>query len=211
LPAPVSDSVIVFECCFIRHPLDRLASLYSFSLKKDVDSILGRLAARNDLKGFLLALLDRFPHMVCNPQTTLVANEGRFTRPPDAEDLDRAMHVMRKMAVPGVVNRFDDSLAVAEYFLQPAFPGLSLHYTSENVGRALDWSLGEREREFRRACGDELFGEIKRLNELDWQLFRSTEHEVRRRASLVPMFGERLAGFRARCGSPESPSQSAVA
>lgn len=201
LPALESEAVIVFECCFIRHPIDRLASLYAYLQKAGDASPAGALAAARDWRGFLSGLLDQFPHMVCNPQTTVVANAGRFTRPPDGDDCERATEIMRKIAVPGVVNRFDESLAVAEYFLQPAFPGLRLHYTAENVSRPPRRPLAEREDELRERCGEPLYEELRRLNEWDWRLFHATEHEVLRRAALVPSFAKRLAALEGRSGA----------
>lgn len=201
LPALETDSMIVFECCFLREPIDRLVSLYSYLRKAEDSTPLGELAATNDLAGFFSGLLDRFPHMVCNPQTTIVANAGRFTRPPDDDDCEWAKRIMRKLAMPGVVSRFDESLAVAEYFLQPAFPGLRLHYSRQNVSRPKAATTTEREREIREGLGETLYQEVTRVNELDAGLVRATEQEVERRAALVPSFEKRVADLRGRCAA----------
>jgi len=203
LPAPDTDSIIVFECCFLREPIDRLVSLFSYLRKAGDATALGALAVAHGLAGFFAGLLDRFPHMVLNPQTTIVANGGRFTRPPDEDDCARGIQMMRKLAVPGVVSRFEESLAAAEYFLQPAFPDLRLHYASQNVSR-LPMADQERDREIREALGEGMYREVARLNELDMRLFRATEQEVERRVGLVPDFARRVADLKQRCAAMES-------
>ncbi len=198
-PCLQSNTIIPFEFCFVRHPLDRLESLYAFSRLKDRSTPLGELAQQTDLPGFIRELLDRFPHFACNAQVTLIANGGRFTRPPDKEDFERAASIMRKIAAPGVVHRFDECMASAEYFLRPAFPNLQLHYLIQNVSRPVDQTMPDRERRLRRALGEKAFRELRRMNELDFQLVRATEKEMDRRIALVPSFESRMKDFAARC------------
>jgi hypothetical protein len=200
-PRIQSSTIIPFECCLIRHPLDRLESLYSYSRMSGDSTAIGELARRTDLSSFMRELMDRFPHFACNPQVTLIANWGCFTRPPDDDDLQRAISTMQKIALPGVVNRFDESMVAGEYFLRPAFPALALHYDVKNATRPLDRTLAERENHLQHALGNELFRELQLLNELDLQLFRATGKELDRRISLVPSFESRLEAFGVRCGN----------
>ena len=190
--------IVAFECCIIRHPYDRLQSLYRYLCALDTGLPIGRVARENEFPGFLKTLLDRHPHLICNVQTTILSSGGRFIRPADSEDLRNAIATICKIAVPGVVNRFDESMASAEYFLQPAFPNLQLHSKPENVTESTAISIGEREREFRSACGDRLFGEVHKMQELDLQLFRAAEEEVFRRTALIPGFEFRLQNLRMR-------------
>jgi hypothetical protein len=201
-PSVQSATIIPFELCFVRHPLDRLESLYTYSLSHDDSTDIGKLAQRTDLRGFINELLDGFPHFACNAQVTLIANGGCFTRPPDEDDLQRAITTMRKISMPGVVCRFDESMVTAEYFLRPAFSTLQLHYRIENASRPVGRTLDERERHLQQELGEDLFRELRFLNELDLRLFRATEDELNRRIALIPSFGARMEGFRARCGSP---------
>ena len=45
-PAPEIRNVVLFDCCFVRHPLDRLDSLYSYFQKIDSTDPLSRRARR---------------------------------------------------------------------------------------------------------------------------------------------------------------------
>jgi len=200
-PLPKVPSMVLFDCCFIRDPLDRLESLYTFLKTTGDESVMGRLAGTHSLAGFLNGLLEDHPHQVCNAQTNLLANSGRFTRPPDVEDLDRAIRVIQKCALPGLVDRFDESLTVAEYFLKPAFPNLRLHHRPHNVSRSMAMPLAERHHRLRSHCGPALFRRLRKANELDCRLYLAARRELERRIASTPSFSLRLADFRRRCSA----------
>jgi len=203
-PLPQVPSVIVFDCCFLRDPLDRLESLYTFLKNTNDPGVLGQLAAKHGVAGFLAKLLEEHPHQVCNPQTNLLANGGRFTRPPNADDLQQAVRVIQKCALPGLVDRFDESLTAAEYFWKPAFPALQLHHRPHNVSRSPAIPLPERHRRLRAQCGTALFRQVRRANELDQRLYTAARRELARRIGSVPLFSSRLADFRRRCSTADS-------
>lgn len=200
-PLPQLAAMVLFDCCFIREPLDRLESLYTFLKKTGDKSPLGELAQAHSVAVFLEKLLQDHPHQVCNAQTNLLANSGRFTRPPDSADLGRAIQLIQKAALPGLVDRFDESLVAAEYFLKPAFPNLRLHHRPQNISRSTATTLSERHRQLRKQCGSALFRQLQKANELDYRLYRATHRELERRISSVPTFSSRLAEFRSRCSA----------
>ena len=75
-------------------------------------------------------LLQGWPHLVGNVQTLYLSTGGAFTRPAGVLDFQKALDTVRRMAFPGVVEQFDESLVAAEYFLGPAFrASLGLHRT----------------------------------------------------------------------------------
>jgi len=197
-PLPEVPSTVLFDCCFIRHPLDRLESLYTYLKVVNEESPLGRLAAGASLAQFLKTLLQEHPHHAFSAQTNLLANGGRFTRPPDRDDLQRAIRITQKCAIPGLVDRFDESLTAAEYFLKPAFSKLSLHYRPHNVSRSTSTPLSLRLRTLRAQCGTTLFRQLQRVNEFDYRLYSAVARELERRILLVPSFSARLEDFRSR-------------
>jgi hypothetical protein len=113
------------------------------------------------------------------------------------------MRVFREMAVPGIVERFAESLVAAEYFLKPAFPKLRLHHIPENVSRPPKaYQLGQRdgiEQTLVELWGEDVYAPLLRLNQFDMELFRRARIEIERRLSLLPDLRERLVAFGARC------------
>jgi hypothetical protein len=193
---------VIFDCCFLRHPLERLVSLYNHFRRADSSDLLCLRARRETLQEFMKRLLDDSPNLVNDVQVTQLANAGAFARPAREQDLERAIQVFCDMAVPGVVELFDESLVGAEYFLKPAFPGLRLHHRPENVSEP-----APHRRQHNRRCTEEtlvdlwgtrLYSDLLRLNQLDLELFRRAKIEILHRLFLVPNMNERLVEFKAR-------------
>jgi len=203
-PKPVVPNTIIFDCCFLRHPLDRLQSLYSYFQRIDSDDPLCRLARVDHPRSFFRKLLDNAPHLVSNVQVTMLALGGAFTRPVDTPDVEAASDIVGKMAIPGLVDRFDESLVAAEYFLKPAFPRLRLDYLPQNVSRPFGAGPLDRQEWLRHSWGSDLYATLANLNQCDLELWRRTEHEVMRRFGLVPSAETRLAEFRARCSKRQA-------
>jgi len=199
-PLPNIKNIVVFDLCFIRHPLDRLQSMYSYLRKENTGGALCQMAWDCSAGEFLRNLADESPHLVSNVQVLQLARSGRFTRPAGEEDLSRAIEVVRKMAVPGVVDLFDASMVAAEYFLKPAFPQISLHYTRRNVTAARS-EIAHREKRYRELWGRAVYDDLSALNQFDLQLHAATVDEVYGRLAVVPQAQERMDDFRSRCAA----------
>jgi hypothetical protein len=189
----------VFDWCFLRHPLDRLQSVYTYFQRIDSADPLCRLARQEHARVFFKRLIDTAPHLVSNVQVTFLANGGAFTRPAGASDVDAAAEIFGKTAIPGLVERFDESLVAAEYFLKPAFPRLKLDYTPKNVSRPLAPVSVDRQEWLRHSWGADLYAALMQLNLGDLELHQRADAEISRRLDLVPAAEQRLEDFRSRC------------
>jgi hypothetical protein len=198
-PKLVMPNTVIFDCCFLRNPLDRLQSVYSYFQRIDSADPLCRLARQEHARSFFKKLIDGAPHLVSNVQVMMLAQGGAFTRPADSPDVAAASDVVGKMAIPGLVEKFDESLVAAEYFLKPAFPRLKLDYLPQNVSRPLGASAADRQEWLKHSWGSDMYAMLVRLNQCDLELCRRAEREIERRLGLVPAAEQRLADFRARC------------
>ncbi len=197
-PKPAARGCVIFDCCFLRHPLDRLVSVYNHFRRANSPDPLSALANRHEPRDFMKQLLCDSPHVVSDVQVTHLANAGAFARPANDRDLDRAVQVFRDMSVPGIVEMFDESLVAAEYFLKPAFPGLRLHHSPENVSQPERTRHADLERALVDLWGADVYSDLLRLNRLDLELFRQAKIENQRRLFLMPNLQERLTEFQAR-------------
>jgi len=202
-------NTVIFDCCFLRHPLERLDSLYNYYRKIDATDPLCRSAHRHTAVEFMRRMLNHSPEQVSNIQVTYLANSGAFTRPANEADLDRAVAIVRNMALPGIVEMFQESMVAAEYFMRPAFPSIRLGSAPANVSRPVLSGPEERERRLIQVWGSSLYQELKRINELDIQLVARAEDEIRRRLTLMPAVPARLSEFGARCRDLELASTAA--
>ena len=198
-PLPFIRNTVLFDCCFLRHPLDRLDSLYSYYRRIDSNDPLCRSAHRQTCGDFVRQLLNQSPEQVSNVQVTHIANRGAFRRPANHADLERAIETVRNMALPGVVEIFRESMVAAEYFMRPAFPSIRLGSPPMNVSRRVLPGAVERERRLIQRWGRNVYEDLTRMNDLDIKLFDSAADEVRRRISLMPAFADRLAEHGTRC------------
>lgn len=201
-PKPAVRHTIIFDCCFLRHPLERLDSVYHYLRTIAAVDTLSYCARQMSAREFLRHLANESPHMVSDVQVTQLACAGAFTRPAHREDLERASAILSDMAIPGVVEMFDESLVAAEYFLRPAFPGVKLQCVATNVsrpGKLASTSPRDRRERLMDAWGGDLYEDLLRLNQLDLELFRLAQKEIGRRIALVPESERRLAEFQARC------------
>ncbi len=200
--------VVVFDWCFLRHPLNRIASLYTYYRGIVTNDPLGAVARNNSGRGFVRELIEYHPNIASNTQVNLLGQGGCFTRPPGSADLEAARAVLTEMAVPGVVECFDEGLIAAEYFLQPAFPSLNLHYVRMNQSRRRS-TLGPTNDAANDAeYWDHLWGadfsyQLTKLNQLDLSLHEAAMAEIRRRLRLVPNLAKRTAAFQQRCRALE--------
>ncbi len=197
-PLPSLRNVVIFDCCFLRHPLDRLDSLYSYLRRIDSTDPLCRSAHRHTPTEFMRQLLNKSPEHVSNVQVIHIACRGAFTRPANSADLECAAQTVRNMALPGVVEMFEESMVAGEYFMRPAFPSIRLGSGPTNVSRQVN-PAAQRDSRLIQLWGRDLYRELARVNELDIQLFELAREEIRRRLTLMPAVPERLAEFGARC------------
>jgi hypothetical protein len=195
-PKPSIRHVVLFDCCFLRHPLERLDSLYRYSRGSDSGDFLSLRARRMNARQFFAELLNEAPHLISNVQVMQIARAGMFTRPAHAGDLEHAREIVLDMAIPGVVGMFEESLLAAEYFVKPAFPRLSLAFIPQNVTRP-DAPRGREG--LVDLWGEDLYEALSTANQFDIELFDCTEQEIRRRVALIPGAAGRLEEFRSRC------------
>ena len=170
------------------------------------------MARNNSGRGFVRELIEYHPNIVSNAQVNLLGQGGCFTRPPGSADLELARGVLAEMAVPGVVECFDEGLIAAEYFLQPAFPSLNLQYVRMNQSRRR-FPLGRARDAGKDAANDAeywdyLWGadfsyQLMKLNQLDLSLHEAAMAEIRRQLRLVPNLAERRTAFQQRCRALE--------
>ena len=198
-PKPDAPGFVFFDLCFLRDPIDRIHSIYTFYRKLPPQSDpLSLLANQTTLGRFAAHLVEQSPHMVNDVQVTMLATDGAYLRPPCAGALERATETLRGMSVPGVADCFYESMVAGQYFWRPVFPGFDNAAIPANVSREPGSTLASRLNAMRSACGNALYEQLERLNVLDRELVRRARVEIARRFRLTPDHDRRLAELRAR-------------
>jgi hypothetical protein len=197
-PKPESDTFVFFDAIFLRHPLDRLRSMYEFFQRAEENGDgdpLAEHARRLDLGRFMELLLTHYPHLVNDSQVNYLARGGQYTTPPSRADLEKAHRIVTDAAIPGVIEILDVSLKAAEYYLYPAFGRLRLEYTPQNVSPDRAESLDVRLRRMEQACGQEIYQKLWEMNALDLELVEFATIEIRGRRDRIPTLSRKGTGM----------------
>ncbi|MCU7554435.1 sulfotransferase family protein [Alteromonas sp. ASW11-19] len=170
LPVPRVDEMELLPVIFIRHPIDRIASAYSFEKKQGGDGFGAVLARNTSLKGYIetrIALgydrqcknfhTDRFAYM-CGPQ--------------HGDELTRAKLAVEHLPFVGIVEAFDDSLRKLETWLrEEGFKDITIAPKEHNVSRDTRKSIDEKLAEIRDEIGEDAYEFLLENNADDLALY----------------------------------------
>lgn len=199
-PAPKVPGFKFVPLFLIRHPIDRLASIYHFKRKNPAtDSNEAAQVASNgtlaDFLDFALMTSTTVPSAVCDAQTSWLARAGVYASVPTAADLAKAKAAVSSAAVAGIVEDLDRYLAVLEVRLSAAMPGVDLAVPDENRNAAREPSLLARLRKIRAAVPPALWKKLQQRNALDLALWRHTCRLAKQQFRAIPDAPVRLADF----------------
>ena len=171
-PPPRRAGWSFFPIIFLRHPLDRILSMYNYEKGQDEDTPGTLLAKMHGLAGYIKGRL-KAPgeRTIRNYQTWMLGQRRAPVDDPDGQ-LEAAVHAVQKLPVVGVVEEFETSIRQFNDWLAPHFPGLEMVAAHHNRSRKPGTTLGERIQRIREAIGDSLFRRIERNNKLDLELYR---------------------------------------
>jgi hypothetical protein len=185
-PLPQAPGYLFFDICFLRDPIDRIRSIYTyFRQKPNPSDPMSALANRASLGDFVAGMIRDFPLFVKNVQVNLLACTGDSDEP-EPRDLELAIERMLATSFLGVVDCFDQSVAAGMHALRCAFPELDCDRPAVNVSDGLRGTVASRIEKLRQACAPDVFEELLRLNALDRQLVDRARAEVLRRFELIP-------------------------
>lgn len=173
LPPPQLPGLYIFPIIFVRHPLDRIKSAYSFEKSQGADTYGAKLARRETFEGYLRHLLN---HPTDRTVRNFQSHRFAHNEPPSVgSESRRALLALESLPFVGLVEAFERSLQRLERRLQPLFQTFRAYSAKENVTRNLDKPLQVRLDEIEQEIGKPLFAELCAANANDIELFRRVE------------------------------------
>jgi hypothetical protein len=178
LPVPDDSNLVFYPLIFLRHPIDRLGSVYSFERREPKDSAsLGvKIARENDFAGYVKwRLSEGNGAVIKNFQTIHISGREKDMRTAAASDSDLkdAMERISHLPFFGIVELFDDSIARMKSYLAPHIGQIDTNYAVVNRSPERKTTLQERLDEIEDALGKSLYQEVLDKNALDLQLYDS--------------------------------------
>ena len=172
---PAIDRNVV-PLILLRHPLDRVRSIYDFERLQNAETLGAQRARTSGIAEYVRWRVNRpGDHSITNFQTHRLSAAGS-----GGEPFSRALDALYRLPFVGLVEHFEPSLARFERLVRQLFPAASLEVHTANVTAHID-SLADRVNELRERLGREAFEELAAANQDDLLLW----HEAHRRAGFV--------------------------
>lgn len=168
LPPPSPAGVQCFPVIFVRHPIDRIASVYTFERAQNSDTFGSVLARNTALGGYLEVRLGmRYDRQCRNFHTWRL---GHMFPVSEGTELSRSLAALEVLPFVGLVDAFDASLARMMKWLRPSFPDIQPHMVAANVSRDHSVSLGERLARIESEIGSNMYQQLVEANADDLAL-----------------------------------------
>lgn len=206
MPLPESPHVTVIPCFFLRHPIDRVRSVYTFERHQKSDTPGAIHAKKLSFQDYVAWRLNhKGGGVVMNYQIRYCS--GRKGFPIDDALIASTANFLSTVALTGVVDRYDESMVYFEEILREHFPQIDLSYVRQNVGKGGLSTLTMEDKA--AAVLEELGTEAMALEEsngADLELYTLANRALDSQIGTISDFSEKLANFRLRCNQLDGKS-----
>ncbi len=221
-PLPQMEGVQFEPAFFLRHPIERIVSVYEFERRQESDSPGAQAAKRLNFTQYVEWRMERRVARTIRDYQTGNICGMHDKRPVGADGVDcqvgpiaelqrdrcigvgglqLAIERLQASACVGVVDRYDESVVIFEQHLKQFFPDIDLSYLRQNYRRRL-LSRGN-------SLQDEVENALQKLGKLrmrvldnnsyDLALYRLANQKLNTAIENTDDFNGLLADFRARC------------
>ncbi len=186
---------------FIRHPIERIKSVYNFEKKQGSHTSLGAKMANelNFIDYIEWRMGEDVPATIRNCHTLFLSGEG-----PQANNVDnkfKAAHAtLKQLVLIGVVDRYDESMVVFEEYLTQYFSNIDLSYIRQNItNKDNKKNVEEKVKEVMDTFNPNLKEIILKKNSYDMKLYEMSNNKLDEQIAKIMNFDERLKFFKQRC------------
>jgi hypothetical protein len=171
LRLPEVPHIQFFPIVFLRHPIDRVPSVYRFYQKyKRHPGEAAEMARRSDLKSFVEWQLEH-GRQFRNYFTERLAHWHTTPEYLRKSELERALQTVSELPFIGLVEDFDTSRVRLEAYLKPHFPGFRGQAVRINSTRRPDGPADRLQDDLRETLGDRIYERLLAANQDDLILY----------------------------------------
>jgi len=203
-PLPKSPRLEVLPIIALRHPIDRIGSVYKFEHRQDADT-------RGAIKAKELSFTD-YVRWRMEPDTppTIRNFQTHFCSSSFGKEIEKSRYLeaLKKISsIPHliIVERYDESMVLLEHTLAPFFPDIDLSYVRQNASDERHDSLEERLEAVREGLGDALMTEVREKNQWDLKLYEAAQTIFTERLDRIVNVDALLEDFQSRCRQLAAP------
>ena len=199
-PVPDSSNFQFLPILFLRHPIDRIFSIYYFQRRrKDADRPGIRKAKELNLNDYIKWNFTQKKFTPMKNFQTLFLSHHNVEHLVDAKDLETAMNNIIKCQFFGIVERFDESLVLGEEILREYFPKIDLSYVKQNVSEDRKGTLEEKIEKDKKELDESVWKELLRQNKFDLKLYEKAKNEFNIHLEKIENLNKKISDFKNRC------------
>ena len=198
---PQVSGVEMVPIYLLRHPLERIDSVYHFERRQQADTAGALAARRKSFRDYVAwRMAPGTPRTIRNYQTIYLAGVHNYSEDfePGPGIFGTAMKTVRNSPLIGIVERYDESMVVIEHYLREALPALDLSYIRQNVTRRGWLRRDSSAASVLRRLGN-LANTVVNNNSLDLALYQLVNRRLDDMIDRIEDFAARLGDFRSRC------------
>lgn len=191
---PLPSNVESFPMIFLRHPLDRAASVYSHERRAPSNVESAEIAKLRDLAGYVKWCLDPSEGrmkggVVIRNYQVVHLSKASFRRQHiyQAEalktDLDDVLGFLDRLPFFGIVEEFEASLQLLKRKLPPLWSDFQVANLQENISPGREATLQARLEKIERELGPDVLRPFLLENQLDMELYETALAKFRGRVA----------------------------
>jgi hypothetical protein len=171
-PVPEHPGISIFPIVFLRHPLDRILSMFNYEQRQDSPSAETTPAVERSIVDYVQERrVNPYSFTLRNYQMWMLAR-GRAPSKDKQALFEVAKQQIESIPVVGVVENFTESVTQLTKWLQPYFSDLDMQPEHENRSPLSNMDIENRVDFFRQEIGNELFDQLESENALDIELHK---------------------------------------
>lgn len=196
-----SNNVKIIPVYFLRHPIERIKSVYNFEKQQPKEASLGaEMAKELDFEQYVSwRMRDDVGATIRNCHTVFLSGEGPKANKYDEKFLFAKKNIEQTQLI-GIVDRYDESMVVFEEYLKHYFPNIDLSYTRKNVtDKNIELSCNEKASRLLSGLSEDLQKLVLEKNDYDLKLYEFANQKLNTNIANISDFENKLNDFKKRC------------
>jgi len=199
-PVPKNSNFRFLPILFLRHPIDRIFSIYYFQRRRtDADRPGIQKAKELNLNDYIKWNFNQKNFLPMKNFQTLFLSKHNVEHLVDFIDLETAMNNITKCQFFGIVERFDESLVLGEEILKEYFPNIDMSYIKQNVSEDRKGTIEEKIDKNKNELDESVWKELLQINKFDLELYEKAKKEFNLRLEKIENLDNKISNFKNRC------------
>jgi hypothetical protein len=210
-PLPEARELQIIPAILLRHPIDRIGSVYAFEKRQKVETPGAKKAKTLSFKEFVLWQLE-LPHgNMSNFQLRfLLDKKEKASRELQGKHLKTALDRFKACTLSGTVECYNESMILFEESLRKYYSAIDLSYVQQNITPGRSHNLQERLSRIQDQLGTDLYDTLLSHNEWDRRLYNAAAEIIQQKIASKRDFAGSLKDFNARCSKLQGKSISGL-